>query len=140
MSEQKKPAPVPDGQPDPIIVGPGMKTMGDAAYTKASNATPSLHSDKEHQLHSDAPSYFSDLPGIKSPDVNSPATPTHPAKEPKSGMELLRRLSLVGDASHIVPEADPHELHPGLRLSRRIISAAFCIPYKLYFRPGSDWV
>lgn len=140
----ESPAPVPAGQPDPVIVGPGMTTMGDDAYTKASNATPSLLSDQKHQLFSDAPSYISDLSGRNdsspSPDASSTASPAHSAKEPKSGTDILRRLSLIGDASPIQPEADPREQHPGLQLTRRIISAAFCIPYKLHFRPGSDWV
>ena len=118
--------------------------MGDGAYTKASNATPSLLSDKKHQLLSDAPSYLSDIPGInessQSRDVGSTPTPAYIAEESKSSMDILRQLSLVGDASSILHEADPREQHPGLHLSRRIISAAFCIPYKLSFRSGSDWV
>lgn len=135
---------MPADQPDPVIVGPGMKTMGDGAYTTASNATPSLLSDKKHQLLSDAPSYFSDISGRNesSPPTNasSSATPAQMTKESESGMDILSRLSLLGDGSPILPEADPRELHPGLDLSRRIISAAFCIPYKLSFRSGSDWV
>ena len=135
---------MPADQPDPVIVGPGMMTMGDGAYTKASNATPSLLSDKKHQLLSDAPSYLSDIPGInessQSRDVGSTPTPAYIAEESKSSMDILRQLSLVGDASSILHEADPREQHPGLHLSRRIISAAFCIPYKLSFRSGSDWV
>lgn len=38
------------------------------------------------------------------------------------------------------PGIDPREEHPGLRLSGRVISAAFCIPHKLQFKAGSDWV
>lgn len=143
-TDQENPPGVPDGQPEPVIVGPGMNTMGEGAYTKASNVTPSLQSDKTHQLLTDAPSYLSDLPEIElspsSPKDSSSATPARAAKDAKSGIELLRRLSLTGNASPILPEVDPREQHPGLRLSRRIISAAFCIPYKLYFRSGSDWV
>lgn len=143
-SEQESPAPVPADQPDPVIVGPGMTTMGDGAYTSASNATPSLFSDKKHQLLNDAPSYISDISAIDdsptSPSSSSAAHPTQPTKEPKSGTDILRRLSLIGDASPTQLEADPREQHPGLHLTRRIISAAFCIPYKLYYRSGSDWV
>lgn len=143
MSGQGSPTHVPEGQPDPVIVGPGMKTMGEDAYTKASTVTPSLNSDKKHQMSSDAPSYFADIPGIKlsppSPD-RSTTSPAHAAKDAHSGMELLRHLSLTGNASPIQPEVDPRQQHPGLRLTRRIISAAFCIPYKLYYRSGSDWV
>lgn len=135
---------MPGGQPDPVIVGPGLKTLGEDAYTKASNVSPNLHSDKKDSLRYDAPSYFSDVPGIKqspSADGGSPSTsPADATKKAKSGKELLRRLSLTGGASPILPEVDPREQHPGLRLTGRIISAAFCIPYKLHFRAGSDWV
>ena len=147
MSSAHETPAIPDGQPNPVIVGPGMKTLGDDAYTKASNATPSVDTDKKHPLFSDGPSYFSDTPGVhrKSPpdgdsDVTTPATPEQAAKQARSGRELLRRLSLVGTSPQAVPEIDPCEQHPGLRLSGRIISATFCIPYKLYFQSGSDWV
>lgn len=146
MSEHETPA-VPDGQPNPVMVGPGMKTLADEAYTKATNATPSLDVDKKHPVDTDAPSYFSRNPGVHNSlppdgetDVTGPATPGQAAKQARSGMELLRRLSLVGNAPQRPPETDPRDQHPGLRLSGRIISAAFCIPYKLYFRSRSDWV
>lgn len=144
MSSEESPGKVPDGQPDPVLVGPGMKTMSEGAYTKASNATPSMQCDKNHQTSSDAPSYFAEIPGNKgtsaSAHVTSPATPIQAARDARSGPELLRRLSLMGSASPVLPEADPCQQHPDLGLSRRIISAAFCIPYKLHFRSGSDWV
>ncbi|RDW87182.1 putative alpha,alpha-trehalose-phosphate synthase subunit Tps2 [Aspergillus mulundensis] len=34
---------------------------------------------------------------------------------------------------------DLQKQYPGLNLTGRIISAAFCIPHKLYFRSGHDW-
>lgn len=71
-------------------------------------------------------------------DLSSPATPAQAAKDVKSGSELLRRLSLRGTPA--VLEAHPREQYPSLNLSGRIISAAFCIPYKLYLRKGHDWV
>ncbi|GES65564.1 trehalose-phosphatase [Aspergillus terreus] len=67
----------------------------------------------------------------------TPATPAQAAQNAKSGMELLRRLSLQGTPT--VLEMDPKEQHPGLNLTGRIISAAFCIPYKVYYRSGGDW-
>jgi trehalose 6-phosphate synthase/phosphatase len=54
-------------------------------------------------------------------------------------MDLLRRLSLTSE-SPMSPEVDPRVEHPGLNLSGRLISASFCIPYKLNFQSGSDWV
>ena len=141
MSDQESPVRVPDGQPDPVLVGPGLKALKEEAYTDATNATPSLDSDKKNQIESDTPSYFANLPGARAPATDPPSIdsiPEETRKKTSSGQDLLRRLSLLGDAG--LPELDPRDQHPGLRLSGRLISAAFCIPYKLHFQPGSDWV
>ncbi|KGO65459.1 Trehalose-phosphatase [Penicillium italicum] len=136
MSEPESPAQVPDDQPNPVLVGPGLKALKNDAYTEATNATPSLE-----KMSSEAPSYFDNLPGAKT-GTNDPSE-----MKPQSvqtvggaspGMDLLRRLSLTSD-SPLSSEVDPRTQHPGLRLSGRLISAAFCIPYKLNFRSGSDW-
>lgn len=143
MSDQESPVQVPDDQPDPVLVGPGLKALKDEAYTDATNATPSLDADKKNQLESDAPSYFANLPGARAPAADSSglgSIPEETYRKASSGQDLLRRLSLVGDASPMLPELDPREQHPGLHLSGRLISAAFCIPYKLYFQSESDWV
>ena len=138
---------VPDGQPNPVMVGTGMKTLADGAYTNASSVTPGLDADTENPVNTGAPSYFALAPGAHAAmssdadaDVAKPATPEQAAKNAMSGRELLRQLSLVGRTPQSVPETDPREQYPGLQLSGRIISAAFCMPYKLYFRSGSDWV
>jgi trehalose 6-phosphate synthase/phosphatase len=144
MSDSESPAGVvPDSQPDPVLVGPGLKTLKDEAYTDATNATPSLDTDKKSQMDSDAPSYFANIPGTGAEGLNSPDLSSIPEKSQgstSSGQDLLRRLSLVGDSSPISPEVDPRTQHPELKLSGRLISAAFCIPYKLQFQAGLDWV
>ena len=56
-----------------------------------------------------------------------------------SGAELLQRLSLA-NASHPHSSVTHPQDHPDLDLSGRIISAAFCVPYNLGFRPGKPWV
>lgn len=143
MSEQDSPAHVPDGQPNPVLVGPGLKALREKAYDDATNATPSVDADKKHPTSSDAPSYFANIPGAKtgSPDpLDVPSVPSGARRKLSSGQDLLRRLSLTGDASPTSPEVDPRAQHPELKLSGRLISAAFCIPYKLYFQSGSDWV
>jgi hypothetical protein len=143
MSESSSPAHVPDGQPNPVLVGPGMKALRDEAYSKATNATPSLDTDKTHPVDSDAPSYFAGIPGTRTESMDSSDLATSGAesrRKTSAGEDLLRRLSLTGPASPMSPGIDPREEHPGLRLSGRVISAAFCIPYKLYFKAGSDWV
>lgn len=116
-----------------------MKSLGEDAYMQAANVTPSLDTDKKYPVDSDAPSYFNSIPGTQPfADVNSPATPADAAKNANSPTELLRRLSL--SRTPLMPDFDPREQYPGLNLTGRIISAAFCIPYKVYYRPGSDWV
>lgn len=137
MSEPESPAQVPDDQPYPVLVGPGLRALKNEAYTQATNSTPSLG-----KMSSEAPSYFDSLPGAKAVTTDSSETKSQPvqtAGRASSGMDLLRRLSLTSD-SPTSPETDPRVQHPGLRLSGRLISAAFCIPYKLSFQSGSDWV
>lgn len=141
---QESPGKLPEGQPDPVIVGPGLKTMGEDAYEKASNVTPSLNVDKTAQLSSDTPSYFDKVHVNKDVTAQAvtakpPSTPAEAAEGVQSGPELLRRLSLVGETTPKTP-VDLRAAHPGLQLTGRIISAAFCIPYKLGFRSGADWV
>jgi trehalose 6-phosphate synthase/phosphatase len=141
MSDQGSPARVPDGQPDPVLIGPGLTGLKDEAYKDATNATPSLRTDKKHQMDSDAPSYFASIPGVNTAALDpSDMAPPPGRRRMSSGQDLLRRLSLTGDASPMSPELDPRAQHPGLKLSGRLISAAFCIPYKLYHQAGSDWV
>jgi trehalose 6-phosphate synthase/phosphatase len=134
MSQPESPAEIPDGQPNPVLVGPGLKALKEQAYTQATSATPAVEMDG-------LPSYFNNVPG-DSPVELDPADvskPVQSARRASSGMDLLRRLSLTSDAP-TSPEMDPRVQHPGLRLSGRLISAAFCIPYKIGFRSGSDWV
>lgn len=136
MSESESPAHVPDGQPNPVLVGPGLKALNKDAYTHATNATPAIDSSS-----SEVPSYFSNLPGaqVEPADLSGIASPVEVARKASSGRDLLRRLSLASE-SPMLPEIDPREEHPGLNLSGRLISATFCIPYKLNFQSGSDWV
>lgn len=144
MSETEKSSPerLPEGQPNPVLVGPGLKALHTGAYTDATNATPSLDTDNQGQMDIDAPSYFANLPGVQT-ESHGPTdlgSAPHPKRRTSSGQELLRRLSLVGNGSPMSPEVDPRAQHPGLNLSGRLISASFCMPYKLYFQAGSDWV
>jgi trehalose 6-phosphate synthase/phosphatase len=102
-----------------------------------------LDTDKTHPVDSDAPSYFANIPGAKTESMeptNLPSSGSQTRRKTSAGEDLLRRLSLTGPTSPMSPGIDPREEHPGLRLSGRVISAAFCIPYKLYFKAGSDWV
>ena len=55
---------------------------------------------------------------------------------------LLRRLSIIGrpHAQSEVPRTGPHILHPGSRVSGRIISAVFCVPFSIRYRKSAEWV
>ena len=141
QDQQDSPAPpIPAGQPDPVLVGPGMKTLGEDAYTGATKVTPdTLDADKKHPVDIDAPSYFQQIPGAGT-EPTSPTSPSEAAKDAKSPKEILRRLSLVGSSFPNLPDPDPRQVYPGLNLTGRIISAAFCIPYKVRFHMDSDWV
>ncbi|CAL5866603.1 uncharacterized protein PFLUO_LOCUS812 [Penicillium psychrofluorescens] len=143
MTDQDSPKQVPEGQPDPVLVGPGLRALKEEAYTDATNVTPAADADKAHPVDTDTPSYFANIPGANAASLDPselPSSPAYVAKRASSSMDLLRRLSLTADASPSSPEVDPRTQHPGLRLSGRLISAAFCIPYKLYHQPGSDLV
>ncbi|KAK9847263.1 Glycosyl transferase [Penicillium brevicompactum] len=135
MSEPESPVQVPDGQPNPVLVGPGLKALEKDAYTHATSATPAIES-----ASSEVPSYFASLAGPQGESTDLPdlASPVQAARRASSGMDLLRRLSLTSESATL-PQLDPRVEHPGLNLSGRLISATFCIPYKLNFQTGSDW-
>ncbi|OKL63458.1 hypothetical protein UA08_02071 [Talaromyces atroroseus] len=146
--QQGAPDRIPPNQPQPAIVGPGLSTLGEAAYVQASMATPAISGQEKPRAPREgesSASYFSELPGTttatKDAYVNSPLSPSDAASGVTSGPELLRRLSLVGDA-HLTPATpvtDPRADHPGLHLTGRLISASFCIPFKVSHQAGSDW-
>ncbi|KAL2843803.1 glycosyltransferase family 20-domain-containing protein [Aspergillus pseudodeflectus] len=69
--------------------------------------------------------------------TTTPHNPSQAAKHANSSSELLRRLSLKEVLT--MQQADLQKQYPSLNLTGRIISATFCIPYRLYFQPGRDW-
>jgi trehalose 6-phosphate synthase/phosphatase len=70
----------------------------------------------------------------------TPRTAAEAVEGSRSGVELLSHLRLVDVSYQDSPMWNPRLAHPGLQLTGRIISAAFCIPYKLGFCPEADWV
>ncbi|KAH8688850.1 putative alpha,alpha-trehalose-phosphate synthase subunit Tps2 [Talaromyces proteolyticus] len=148
--EQGTPDRIPPDQPNPVIVGSGLSALGEGAYKKASIVTPAVVADgnshkTDDKVNSSA-SYFSDVPGTagktkKDAYVKSPASPADAVSGASSGTELLRRLSLIGGA-HLTPATpvtDAMADHPGLQLTGRIISATFCIPYKVAHQSDGNW-
>lgn len=74
------------------------------------------------------------------PGHGRPRSPTEVAKG-ASGEELLQRLRLADTRPQKtdVSDFDPRIAHPNLNLSGHIISATFCVPYKVAYAPGADW-
>lgn len=69
------------------------------------------------------------------------SSPSEAAAGARDGEELLRRLSLTGQApKQDVADVDPRTAHPGLSLSGNVISAAFCVPYKIGYTSTGEWV
>ena len=147
--QQGAPDKIPPNQPHPVIVGPGLSALGETAYVQASITTPALsghEKPREPRKEESTASYFSEIPGTltaaKDAYAKSPLSPAYAASGVTSGPELLRRLSLAGEA-HLTPATpltDARADHPGLHLSGRLISASLCIPFKVAHQAGSDWV
>lgn len=131
---------IPSDQPNPVMVGPGISTLGEGMYKMASTVTPAPAADSP-QLQQGDTSSFSKVPGSDVSVAKSPPTPTEAAGKAHIGADLLHHLSLPMEGkSPMITVVDPRTTHPGLQLTGRLISAAFCIPYKVAFQPGSDWV
>lgn len=78
----------------------------------------------------------------KNTHAQRPSSPSEAARGARSPDELLRRLSLTGERPKKpeLTDVDPRSAHPSLNLSGHVISATFCVPYKLGYKPGADWV
>ena len=84
-------------------------------------------------------SYFFQRENESTADFVNPESPVDVAKGAKSGRDLLRRLSLVDPRGIEALDVDPRTAYPGLRLSGKIISATFCLPYQLTHEGDGDW-
>ena len=126
----------------PSIAGPRANSSTlDAANDRSVLATPSWDTKRSFKNADTSPPSAS-VPADGGNTTVKP-TPASTVSGAKSGQELLRRLSLVdGATARIAPDPLPQQAHPSLHLTGRVISATFCIPYKLGFRPNCDdpWV
>jgi trehalose 6-phosphate synthase/phosphatase len=61
------------------------------------------------------------------------------AKGARTPAELLRRMSLIGHSRSDSFDFDPRDQYPNLDLSGNVISATFCIPYKVGFAANGEW-
>ena len=129
----------------PTLAGPRIQSSSvDTAHDRSVLATPSWEPDQPPRI-ADATHNLMPGPGNAGDDgisAGEPGTPAAAVNGAKSGAELLRRLSLVDARPPVAPETIPQQAHPGLHLTGRVISATFCIPYKLGFRANSEepWV
>lgn len=84
-----------------------------------------------------APQSVDKATDLESADSNNPLAAV--AKGAKSPAELLRRMSLVSHSRNQSFDFDPRQEYPNLNLSGNVISATFCIPYKIGFTANSMW-
>lgn len=111
-------------------ITPGLSASGTSAYENLE--TPQWN----------ANSYFAPKPAntaiTAEPDELDElvATATKGATTPA---ELLRRMSLIKHARSESFEFDPREQYPSLDLTGNVISATFCIPYKVGLDANGEW-
>lgn len=94
----------------------------------------------ESQFLGQLPTDENEIPDSQTDGTEIPEAPGAAVQDAHSGPDLLRRLSSVGDLAVPQPSFTHPDDHPDLGLTGRVISAAFCIPYKLGFQSGESWV
>ncbi|EEP82071.1 hypothetical protein UREG_06936 [Uncinocarpus reesii 1704] len=118
-------------------VQPDNNQMSNDGYFGNQGVLSSQNTDPKAQECSSSTPTAATRSGTESSST-SPDTPSAAAKGAHSSRELLRRLSLM-DGKPMPSIMTRPEEHADLHLTGRIISAAFCIPYKLRFRSGMAW-
>ncbi|KAI9837762.1 MAG: hypothetical protein M1819_006696 [Sarea resinae] len=116
------------------VVTPGVATSGLSSYVQTPHGQ-SPNAPTTSDVTSGAPGFS----GSYFPPSARPDSAGNAALGAQTHKDVLRRLSLIDAGKPETPELDPRDAHPGLTLSGRIISAAFCIPYNVGFRSGVDW-
>lgn len=79
-------------------------------------------------------SYF---PAVDNSRLATPS-PSAQLADPSAQPSALENEGPQRKASLV--DIDPREAFPSLALTGSVISAAFCVPYSLEYRKGSDWV
>lgn len=79
---------------------------------------------------------------LTDPSSKDASAATNGFAESDSPENLLRRLSIVQNprSDGSLPHTGPDILHPGTKVSGRIISVMFCVPHKIHYRKNADWV
>ncbi|KJX93404.1 alpha,alpha-trehalose-phosphate synthase subunit Tps2 like protein [Zymoseptoria brevis] len=100
--------------------------------------TPSIsNEDKRHSFSADNP------PTHVLESIGAQGAPEYSngngASESAHGEALLRRLSLHAKPNLDTAPWDPRAAHPDLNLSGNVISATFCVPYKIGYTTTGEW-
>lgn len=99
----------------------------------------STPSNNEVVDHSRTPKWLSDDSNpIWSPEWIKSSEDSHNG-QPKPE-EILRRLSLTDELPRFSSRTQARKEYAGLGLSGNIISATFCVPYRIEYGNGGEWV
>lgn len=139
------------------------ETFENPAFSEANTSipvTPTVSPERDgrvppttssHGVTRNPPEHVLEAIGARGPTDYVDAAQTHQSRQNEStskvangspsGEELLRRLSLTGARPHPdFEDLDPRAAHPGLTLSGNVISATFCVPYKIGYTTTGEWV
>lgn len=128
------------GRPRDLDMSPPTSPTAHPMSTQRSESTSAGN---EASLHNSRPVdeslIPSDLPGNRD---RRPSSPSEAAAHARNPQDLLRRLSLAAHPPETSREAQfgPNSPLGSLGLTGNVISAAFCLPYKIEYAPGAEWV
>ena len=130
MAESEKQHPVLKPSGLNTAVTPGVTASGASAY------------DDHNAPEWNANSYFA--PKLTNTAISEEPNEMHDpvataAKGARTPAELLRRMSLISHLRSESFDSDPREQHPSLDLTGNVISACFCVPYKVGFSNSGEW-
>lgn len=131
----------PDDSPPSIPVTP---TISNSTYADPSPYVRTVRSPPEYVLEAigaQGPTEYFNSNGAAT-STGAITSPTEAAIGAQSADELLRRLS-VGTPGHhpkaAINTTDPRTAHSSLNLSGNVISAAFCLPYRIKYARDGTW-
>ena len=117
----------------------GSVPLGQGSHSQGS---PS-HSQSSKQSAGSSPQWNANyIPPTKPINGRRPSSTAEIAAGARSPEELLRRLSLTAQRPNYQDAAgfNPRTAYPGLHLSGNVISATFCVPYKINYGSSGEWV
>lgn len=118
----------------------------DVSPTEHSSAGPTRTDRPQHIVASTSPQPQWNANYIAQPTTpprgRRPSSPGEAAAGARSPEELLRRLSITtqNPLDQNVADFNPRETFPELQLSGNVISATFCVPFKIRYGSDGQWV